>query len=634
MRKYLFIIALAFIFQIKALAQTPESITLDSLKIDSLQNILPSLRDTARINCLNLLAEASLDRDGYKIKRAADSAYPYAIMANSEAKKINYKRGIANSLVNMNQIAFLNVIHNNNMSIDNKVIDNSVWFSKWEEYMSQLFSVAQELNNNEIWGLAYYSQANLYGKKKNIKGVIDAFKKSLFYFQKSGNEERESELTTWLCMAYSDNGEYEKGFDYCKRSLDLAKKIGKQTSHTDMKDYMLQQALMNMSELYTTAGDYETALNYLRESERLYRSHKSSGTWSVEGDMAELFKKTGQYDSVLLYEKPIKLNGGWMDMWTAKHLGETYFMRAAYDSSLIMFNKAIDGFRKNKNANTKGLKNSLSGAAKTLLAKKKYNQAFPLVRESLSIAQNEGDRVSVRDNFEILSDLFYRTGKNDSAYLYHKKYTNIKDSILNRQFYWRLNNYKKEAEEQKKISQFNLLNKDNQLKEQKLKQEAFVKNSLIIGIILLFLLGIFIVWNLSLKRKNDKLRFQKDLKMQQMENDKKHAELKQQTVELEMQALRAQMNPHFIFNCLSSINKFILKNEPDAASDYLTRFSRLIRMVLINSQKPLITLEDELDMLTIYLDMERLRFKKTFDYNIIFSNRVDTGSLYIPSLLL
>ena len=94
------------------------------------------------------------------------------------------------------------------------------------------------------------------------------------------------------------------------------------------------------------------------------------------------------------------------------------------------------------------------------------------------------------------------------------------------------------------------------------------------------------------------------------------------------------MNPHFIFNCLSSINKFILKNEPDAASDYLTRFSRLIRMVLINSQKPLITLEDELDMLTIYLDMERLRFKNTFDYQIAFTNRVDAGALYIPSLLL
>lgn len=64
-----------------------------------------------------------------------------------------------------------------------------------------------------------------------------------------------------------------------------------------------------------------------------------------------------------------------------------------------------------------------------------------------------------------------------------------------------------------------------------------------------------------------------------------------------MQALRAQMNPHFIFNCLSSINKFILKNDTDAASDYLTRFSRLIRLGLTNSQFSLIPLSDEVKML-------------------------------------
>src|ERR1043166_2625317 len=101
-----------------------------------------------------------------------------------------------------------------------------------------------------------------------------------------------------------------------------------------------------------------------------------------------------------------------------------------------------------------------------------------------------------------------------------------------------------------------------------------------------------------------------------------------------MQALRAQMNPHFIFNCLSSINRFIFKNETRAASDYLTRFSRLIRMVLIHSQKKLIPLEDELDMLRLYLDMERLRFKNSFDYTLATTNAVESTSIFIPPLLL
>jgi LytS/YehU family sensor histidine kinase len=94
------------------------------------------------------------------------------------------------------------------------------------------------------------------------------------------------------------------------------------------------------------------------------------------------------------------------------------------------------------------------------------------------------------------------------------------------------------------------------------------------------------------------------------------------------------MNPHFIFNCLSSINHFILKNQTDTASDYLTKFSRLIRIVLINSKNKLITLEEELEMLSLYLDMERLRFKNSFSYNINFINSIDIDNIYLPPLLL
>jgi ligand-binding sensor domain-containing protein len=103
--------------------------------------------------------------------------------------------------------------------------------------------------------------------------------------------------------------------------------------------------------------------------------------------------------------------------------------------------------------------------------------------------------------------------------------------------------------------------------------------------------------------------------------------------ELEMQALRAQMNPHFIFNSLTSINKFILKSDTLAASDYLTRFSRLIRMVLNNSKRSFISLEDELDMLRLYLDMEKLRFKETFTYQIRIDEAVDPAAVFLPPLV-
>ena len=103
--------------------------------------------------------------------------------------------------------------------------------------------------------------------------------------------------------------------------------------------------------------------------------------------------------------------------------------------------------------------------------------------------------------------------------------------------------------------------------------------------------------------------------------------------ELEMQALRAQMNPHFIFNCLSSINRFVLMNETEAASDYLTKFSRLIRTVLNNSKRALISLDDELEMLKLYLDMEKLRFQDGFEYSISIADNVEPENVFIPPLL-
>ena len=103
--------------------------------------------------------------------------------------------------------------------------------------------------------------------------------------------------------------------------------------------------------------------------------------------------------------------------------------------------------------------------------------------------------------------------------------------------------------------------------------------------------------------------------------------------ELEMQALRAQMNPHFIFNCLTSINRFILKNDMLSASDYLTKFSRLIRQVLNHSKHSLISLEDELEMLRLYLDMEKLRFKEAFVYRIEIGEGIDPSGIFLPPLL-
>jgi sensor histidine kinase YesM len=213
----------------------------------------------------------------------------------------------------------------------------------------------------------------------------------------------------------------------------------------------------------------------------------------------------------------------------------------------------------------------------------------------------------------------------------------LKDSVQNNQFRWRLNYYKKGAEVAKSEARIGLLIKDNQIKEQQLKQQATFRRFLIGLLLALVFAGVFVFRNLALKRKNDKLKQAQEiheLKIRQLESHRVQIELERQAAELEMQALRAQMNPHFIFNCLSSINRFILKNESKTASNYLTRFSRLIRMVLINSTKQMITLEDDLQMLRLYLEMEQMRFKDAFEFSITYQNVIDDDNIFIPPLLI
>ncbi len=122
--------------------------------------------------------------------------------------------------------------------------------------------------------------------------------------------------------------------------------------------------------------------------------------------------------------------------------------------------------------------------------------------------------------------------------------------------------------------------------------------------------------------------------LERSEKEREMAELKQKGTELEMQALRAQMNPHFIFNSLNSINRFILQNNKAQASEYLTKFSKLVRMILQNSQASLITLESELESLELYLNLEALRFDYHFDYKISVPKNLDISALQVPPLIL
>jgi len=110
-------------------------------------------------------------------------------------------------------------------------------------------------------------------------------------------------------------------------------------------------------------------------------------------------------------------------------------------------------------------------------------------------------------------------------------------------------------------------------------------------------------------------------------------ENKQKAAETRLQSLRLQMNPHFLFNALNSIQQMILANEELVATRYLSRFSKLLRTILVHSDKEMVTLKEEIDILKLYVELESIRFKDSFNYEIIYDD-VEIEEIKVPTLLI
>ncbi len=640
MRKYLLPVCILLSCSFSANAQVTDEVAWH--KADSAKKELKTAKREKRVDCLNLLSECYLWIYEDDIKQL-DSAIMFAKKAYSEANKINYKTGVGYALANIANCAIGKPDEYNAAEAALKMANelkndyiaglvyfylawNEKWFGtndKFKTNTQKAISYFENIKGSEFTGgytplmilncpgckgtealLDHLHQdlATAYFREFDYKTSEQEYQIAMEYSHKTGNMRMELEALIQMCKIFEIPGDFENGIDFYKKSISLVEKFP-----ADKHMSASGQPFFWMCRLYEIAGDYEDALDIIRKGHDYYPSpidSFSKALWTSQiGDVHRLMKN---YDSALYYLEPFNKTVNSINNLGKVSLGYLYIDLKEYDKALQLitpFVQYLNSIRENRMIFP--ITNCLLITANAYLGKKDYKSALQYAREGLADLTLMKGRVLMINNYKLLSDIFQAMGKSDSAYFYLKQYTVLKDSLLNRQFYFKLNATKKEAELEKKTSQINLLNKDNQLKEQKLNQQVTVRNSLIGGLMLVFLVALFFFRSLSLKRK------------------KEWAELQAKAKDLEMQALRAQMNPHFIFNCLSSINKFILKNDTDTASDYLTRFSRLIRHVLTNSQLSLIPLSDEVEMLRLYLDMERLRFSESFNYNISYENKIE-----------
>jgi LytS/YehU family sensor histidine kinase len=146
--------------------------------------------------------------------------------------------------------------------------------------------------------------------------------------------------------------------------------------------------------------------------------------------------------------------------------------------------------------------------------------------------------------------------------------------------------------------------------------------TIVLGVLISFLIAFaFVVFVLYSQRRESLLR-------------QNEMELKQQLIEVELKALRAQINPHFIFNCMNSIYQYLQRNDSQTAGAYLVKFSNLIRLILENSIQTLVPLCDDLKTLDLYIQMEQLRMNHKFIYTIDVENNIDTEITLVPPMII
>ena len=566
----------------------------DFKRIDSLKSILPSKHGIERIDCLNAIGEEYW----WPLTTSANNILTWVHPALKEAIAIRYSYGIATSTM---LLGVADIFNGNFLSAEKNLREALIMY----ESLHSDFGLG--------WGYVWLGQA-LYAQD-NFEEALACQKRSIYYLEKLGDWEGEGKAWAWMGMTYATLGNYDSSFYYCSKSLYVRQKM------SDHACVVL--SYINMGKLFQAAGSNTDAQDYYNLGIQYAAMHHLNHfeiSWTYFDLVGSMYRQRNIPDSsYYVLQKSLRMDS--TNGMARISFGETLLMKNEYDSALDIFLKPVDRFRQ---GNDKwDLMRVLMLASRAWLGKGNPKIALRYALETYSIAKRAQARQFILEDYLLLSKLYYQTHQYDSAYLYGQQFASLKDSINNDQFLWKLTNYKKQADFKNKTDQLEILNSQNIIKEEKLKQEARQKWILLACFFIAALAGIILYKNQALKSKNEKL-----------ESKGKQAELQRHVTDLEMQALRAQMNPHFIFNCLSSINRFILKNETEAASSYLTKFSRLVRTVLTNSKKPFVSLGDELEMLRLYLDMEKLRFKDSFDYSIIYVNSIDDENVFVPPLLL
>jgi len=507
---------------------------------------------------------------------------------------------------------------------------------------------------------AYLDSAEVY-KHNDIEKSIDFITHSITALGKRADKKALAESLAALGDVYQFHNQYDlaitnyKDANEANRSSRTTIKLG--TAYIFNKEYDKAESVLTplteidnlipfqRVELFENLGDAYTGLGQIDKAVAFYEEGlKTAQMNQISPKMADLNSKIGDayakddrlqeadayYDSSLELANTLNPQRAVQEK---EKVADFYNRKNLYGAEIELRKKSLDAIKKlpkDRVSKAPGLFESDSITAQRInykianayIAQDKYDEAIPFLRESIEEANSEDDLVVQKDATRKLSEIFEYKGDYPKAFATYRNYVALVDTLYIRkeQEISRAARFNREIsskqnrisglEQERELSQskYDLALTEQQLIQQTNSRQKWIIYSLIFGLLLMGLATFF---------------FYRSTKQQKLANNL-----------LALKSLRSQMNPHFIFNALNSVNNYIAKSDERSANRYLGEFSTLMRSVLENSEEDFIPLYKELELLELYVKLEHSRFPEKFDYQINVDKQVDVGAFQIPPMLL
>lgn len=492
-------------------------------------------------------------------------------------------------------------------------------------YDSIGLNIALKIGNDTKIAKAKYQLGRFYYTKGNDSISRAFFDQCLVLYENLKDTANMSTVHMQLGYYYS---RLNRDADMLNEFL-LSLKLAEASKSADR----ISDALYSVSDYYIQREQYKTAVTYLQQSLEIDKriddkanigsDYQYLGLCYSELNQPELAKDYLSKGLVIFREINDKFR-----------VATAYSYMADLNIKLNENEKGLQNYFKAMNLmDTLGAKNEYAGLcdniAQIYVKRKDYQNAMKYAKLGEQAAKSIGAMKQIYYVYSTMAQASAGMHDYKSAYDFLYKASDLKDTLLNREENDKLAELQTKFETEKKEKENLLLKAQNETANANLQRNQVFLIAAIIGIILL---GAFLY--MIYQNKQGKERHIKTLEDFNTRLQEQADEIGRMNTILQLKNLRAQMNPHFIFNCMSSIQECILLGEVDNANRYLSKLSKLLRMVLLYAEEESITLDKELQMLELYLQLESVRLKKNFEYKIEVDENLFPDEINIPTLIL